>query len=75
MVNLSQMQRHEIKETLREESVLSKLDNPYIIKYHESFINEDNLCIITEYCQVRFSCSQFYTSASSDEVRKTREVI
>jgi serine/threonine protein kinase len=46
------MQRHEIKETLREESVLSKLDNPYIIKYHESFINDDNLCIITEFCEV-----------------------
>jgi NIMA (never in mitosis gene a)-related kinase len=45
------MDRNEIKETMREENVLSRLDNPYIVKYYESFMNDDNLCIITEYCQ------------------------
>ena len=38
--------------TMREENVLSKLDNPYIVKYFESFMNEDSLCIITEFCHV-----------------------
>lgn len=52
MVNLCLMDRNEIKETMREENVLSKLDNPYIVKYYESFMNEDNLCIITEFCPV-----------------------
>jgi serine/threonine protein kinase len=50
MVNLCLMDRNEIKETMREENVLSKLDSPYIVKYYESFMNDDSLCIITEYC-------------------------
>jgi serine/threonine protein kinase len=41
-----------MKEMLREESLLSKLDHPYILKYYESFVNNENMCIITEYCDV-----------------------
>lgn len=52
MVNLCVVDHNEIKETLREENVLSKLDNPYIVKYFESFMNDENLCIITEFCDV-----------------------
>ena len=37
---------------IREESILSLLDCPYIIRYHESFMNNEDLCIVTEFCDV-----------------------
>lgn len=43
----------EIKEIIREESILSSLDCPYILKYYESFLNNETICIITEYCEVK----------------------
>lgn len=36
-----------------EAQLLSKLDHPAIVKFHASFVEQDNLCIITEYCEVR----------------------
>ena len=33
--------------------ILKKLDNPYVIKVFESFVNkEGHFCFIMEYCQV-----------------------
>ncbi len=49
-------------EIIREENILSKLDHPYIVKYHESFLHNQTLCIVTEYCSVS---SQFYFPESS----------
>nr|XP_044992901.1 serine/threonine-protein kinase Nek11 isoform X2 [Jaculus jaculus] len=34
-----------------EAQLLSKLDHPAIVKFHESFVEWDNFCIITEYCE------------------------
>lgn len=42
--------KDDVKEIIREENILSKLDNPYIVKYYESFLHNDTICIITEYC-------------------------
>ncbi|XP_070349267.1 serine/threonine-protein kinase Nek11 isoform X6 [Equus asinus] len=36
-----------------EAQLLSKLDHPAIVKFHASFVEQDNLCIITEYCEGR----------------------
>lgn len=36
-----------------EAQLLSKLDHPAIVKFHASFVERDNFCIITEYCEVR----------------------
>jgi len=33
-----------------EVKVLSKLKHPYIVRYWESFVHEDKLCIIMDYC-------------------------
>lgn len=52
MLNVSTTNRNELKEIIREENVLSQMDNPYIVKYYESFINNDTICIVTEYCDV-----------------------
>lgn len=29
-----------------------QLDHPYIVKFHDSFMEGDSFCIITEYCEV-----------------------
>ncbi|XP_039693063.1 serine/threonine-protein kinase Nek11 isoform X10 [Pteropus medius] len=36
-----------------EAQLLSKLDHPAIVKFHSSFVEQDNFCIITEYCEGR----------------------
>ena len=30
--------------------VLRKLDSPYIVKYHDSFVEKSWLCIVMDYC-------------------------
>lgn len=39
------------KEAIREVKIMSKLNNPYIVKYHDSFIDQNNLNIVMEYCE------------------------
>lgn len=55
VLNVATTNRNELKEIIREENVLSQMDNPYIVKYYESFINNDTICIVTEYCDVIIS--------------------
>ena len=47
------MQPDESIESVQEAHLLSKLDNPYILKYHDSFLDGEYFCIVTEYCEVR----------------------
>jgi serine/threonine protein kinase len=46
------MEADESIETIQEANLLSKLDNPYILKYHDSFLDGEYFCIVTEYCEV-----------------------
>jgi NIMA (never in mitosis gene a)-related kinase len=46
------MQPDETIESVHEANLLSKLDNPYIVRYHDSFLDGEYFCIITEYCEV-----------------------
>lgn len=39
------------KEAIKEVKIMSKLNNPYIVKYHDSFIDQNNLNIVMEYCE------------------------
>ncbi len=39
------------QEALNEATILSKLDNPYVVKYYDSFIDKTILCIVMEYCE------------------------
>lgn len=53
IISFSTDYRTEMKEMIREESILSQIDSPYVLKYHDSFLNAENLCIVTEYCPGR----------------------
>ena len=55
-VSVGEMQPDETIESVHEANLLSKLDNPYIVRYHDSFLDGEYFCIITEYCEV---CDQF----------------
>ena len=46
------MEPDESIESVNEANLLSKLDNPYILKYHDSFLDGEYFCIVTEYCEV-----------------------
>eukprot|EP00419_Tripos_fusus_P027675 CAMPEP_0172713076 /NCGR_PEP_ID=MMETSP1074-20121228/61473_1 /TAXON_ID=2916 /ORGANISM="Ceratium fusus, Strain PA161109" /LENGTH=385 /DNA_ID=CAMNT_0013537101 /DNA_START=167 /DNA_END=1324 /DNA_ORIENTATION=- len=47
MANMGQRDRANAE---GEAKVLSKLKHPYIVRYWESFVHEDKLCIIMDYC-------------------------
>lgn len=47
----------ELNETVApdaEAKLLSKLDHPNILRYFDSFVEDDYFCIVTEYCEVFF---------------------
>ncbi len=51
-VSIGEMDPDESIESVQEANLLSKLDNPYILKYHDSFLDGEYFCIVTEYCEV-----------------------
>lgn len=51
-VPIGDMQPDESVESVQEANLLSKLDNPYILRYHDSFLDGEYFCIVTEYCEV-----------------------
>jgi len=50
-INIAQMNAHLRKEALNEVKILSSLDNAYIVKYYESFLEKNFLNIVMEYCE------------------------
>ncbi|RNA05287.1 Serine threonine- kinase Nek11, partial [Brachionus plicatilis] len=50
-VSVGDMQPDESIESVHEANLLSKLDNPYILKYSDSFLDGEYFCIVTEYCE------------------------
>ncbi len=52
-VSIGDMEADDSIESVQEANLLSKLDNPYILKYHDSFLDGEYFCIVTEYCEVR----------------------
>ncbi|KAH8739944.1 NIMA-related kinase 5 [Cryptosporidium ryanae] len=50
-IDLSQMDEDDKKRSLQEAEIMKNINNPYVIKCHESFIHDDiYLVIIMEYC-------------------------
>jgi hypothetical protein len=47
------MQPDETIESVHEANLLSKLDNPYIVRYNDSFLDGEYFCIVTEHCEVK----------------------
>lgn len=42
----------ETVDAMHEAKLLSKLDHPSIVQFHDSFIDGEFFCIVTEYCEV-----------------------
>eukprot|EP00668_Euglena_longa_P011733 GGOE01014148.1.p1 GENE.GGOE01014148.1~~GGOE01014148.1.p1 ORF type:complete len:403 (+),score=123.27 GGOE01014148.1:91-1299(+) len=53
LVDLSKMNRKERNASLHEAKVLSSLDHPNVIRYHDSFLSKrgDQLCIVMEWAE------------------------
>ena len=49
MIDIQKMSSKQQQEALNEIEVLKKLDNPFIIKYKESFIEKKVLCIVMDF--------------------------
>ncbi|XP_026309965.1 serine/threonine-protein kinase Nek11 isoform X2 [Piliocolobus tephrosceles] len=52
-VSVGELNPNETVQASWEAQLLSKLDHPAIVKFHASFVEQDNFCIITEYCEGR----------------------
>jgi len=49
-INISKMNTRMKQDAINEVHILSKLNNPYVVKYYDSFIDKNLLCIVMEYC-------------------------
>ncbi|XP_076469959.1 serine/threonine-protein kinase Nek11-like [Babylonia areolata] len=49
-ISVGDLQPDETVDAMREARLLSRLDHPSIVKFHDSFIHGESFCIITEYC-------------------------
>nr|XP_054408577.1 serine/threonine-protein kinase Nek11 isoform X19 [Pongo abelii] len=52
-ISVGELNPNETLQANLEAQLLSKLDHPAIVKFHASFVEQDNFCIITEYCEGR----------------------
>ncbi|XP_011833358.1 PREDICTED: serine/threonine-protein kinase Nek11 isoform X2 [Mandrillus leucophaeus] len=52
-ISVGELNPNETVHANLEAQLLSKLDHPAIVKFHASFVEQDNFCIITEYCEGR----------------------
>ncbi|XP_034850509.1 serine/threonine-protein kinase Nek11 isoform X2 [Mirounga leonina] len=50
-ISVGDLNPNETVQANLEAQLLSKLDHPAIVKFHASFVEQDNFCIITEYCE------------------------
>ncbi|CAM4939773.1 unnamed protein product [Rotaria socialis] len=51
VVRLGEMDSAQSVDSVREAQLLSELHNEHIVKFYESFLENDCLCIVTEYCE------------------------
>ncbi|XP_031518732.1 serine/threonine-protein kinase Nek11 isoform X16 [Papio anubis] len=52
-ISVGELNPNETVQANLEAQLLSKLDHPAIVKFHASFVEQENFCIITEYCEGR----------------------
>ena len=52
---MGDLQPDETVDAMHEAKLLSKLDHPGIVQFHDSFIDGEYFCIVTEYCEVNFA--------------------
>ena len=51
-IPVGDLQPDESLDAVHESNLLRNLDHPSIVKFHDSFIDGEFFCIITEYCEV-----------------------
>lgn len=52
-ISVSEINPNETVQATLEAQLLSTLDHPAIVKFYASFVERENFCIITEYCEGR----------------------
>ncbi|KAL6081563.1 hypothetical protein STEG23_000584, partial [Scotinomys teguina] len=52
-ISVGELNPNETVQASVEAQLLSKLNHPAIVKFYASFVEQDNFCIITEYCEGR----------------------
>ncbi|XP_008570221.1 PREDICTED: serine/threonine-protein kinase Nek11 isoform X1 [Galeopterus variegatus] len=52
-ISVGELNPNETVQASLEAQLLSRLDHPAIVRFHASFVEQDNFCIITEYCEGR----------------------
>ncbi|XP_023395812.1 serine/threonine-protein kinase Nek11 isoform X3 [Loxodonta africana] len=52
-ISVGDLNPNETVQANLEAQLLSRLHHPAIVKFHASFVEQDNFCIITEYCEGR----------------------
>ncbi|XP_052818939.1 serine/threonine-protein kinase Nek11-like isoform X4 [Mya arenaria] len=50
-ISVGDLQPDETVDAMHEAKLLSKLNHPSIVKFHDSFIDGEYFCIVTEYCE------------------------
>ncbi|XP_063440957.1 serine/threonine-protein kinase Nek11-like isoform X4 [Mytilus trossulus] len=50
-ISVGELAPDETVDAVNEAKVLSKLNHPGIVKFHDSFIDGESFCIVTEYCE------------------------
>merc|ERR1719277_1805737 len=51
MIDISRASKQEKADAVKESNVLSSLRHPYIVRYRETFHEDDWLCIVMDYCE------------------------
>eukprot|EP00929_Paragymnodinium_shiwhaense_P038134 TRINITY_DN20203_c0_g1_i1.p1 TRINITY_DN20203_c0_g1~~TRINITY_DN20203_c0_g1_i1.p1 ORF type:complete len:581 (+),score=113.09 TRINITY_DN20203_c0_g1_i1:82-1824(+) len=50
-VDIRRLGKREQQSAVEEAAVLASLKHPYIVRYHESYLHEGNLCIVMDYAE------------------------
>ena len=58
-ISVGDLQPDETVDAMHEAKLLSKLDHPGIVQFHDSFIDGEYFCIVTEFCEVRILLNSF----------------
>jgi len=70
-INISSMKSKMRSIALNEVKILKSLENPYVVKYYDSFIERDQLNIIMEYCEGG-DLSQYIKSHTGKQVAEAK---
>ena len=55
-IPVGELEPDETVDAMHEANLLRNLHHPGIVKFHDSFIDGEFFCLITEYCEVRCMC-------------------